>query len=153
MTKRELLFLTSWGSVFLFSSSADSGGQNRIIGAIHLVGRPPLPSLHSVTTSIPGWVPGCHGNSSRLGCNRKRPSGATADLFSDARFSERVSLLVFFPFKIHEMCLPPQQGEGEQSKQAVCVSGALGVAQHAAGLYYFPFASLKLNYILTSSQP
>lgn len=31
--------------------------------------------------------------------------------------------------------------------------GTLRVTQHAAGLYYFPFGSLKHNYILTSSQP
>lgn len=33
------------------------------------------------------------------------------------------------------------------------LSETLRVTQHAAGLYYFPFGSLKHNYILTSSQP
>lgn len=35
----------------------------------------------------------------------------------------------------------------------LALRGTLRVTQHAAGLYYFPFGSLKHNYILTSSQP
>lgn len=52
----------------------------------------------------------------------------------------------------HAACFPPQRGAGEANVQPA-LRGALRVTQHAAGLYYFPFGSLKHNYILTSSQP
>lgn len=50
-------------------------------------------------------------------------------------------------------CRGRERVDEERKFAAYFLTQTLRVPQHAAGLYYFPFGSLKHNYTLTSSQP
>jgi len=65
-----------------------------------------------------------------------------------------VSLFLLSSYTLHilRILLLSTVREGKENVQ-LALSGTLRDTQHAAGLYYFPFGSLKHNYILTSSQP